>query len=187
MSPGPGASVARLVQTAPAEGEGSPLRASAGDWLDGWFGIIPTEAAEWLAGRYRLPEPRLELRDVLRARAGGAADVSDGLLADAGHIASASGVRLRLDLGKLPVSEPAARWLERQPDPAAARLDLATGGDDYEVVLTARPAQVGSLIAEAEASGVALTEIGGASDGAGTVAVFEDRDLQPERAGWRHG
>ena len=164
---------------------------------DGWLGlkaargelsgIIPTEAAEWLAGRYHLPEPRLELRDALRARAGGAADVSDGLLADAGHIASASGVRMRLDLGKLPVSEPAARWLERQPDPAAALLALATGGDDYEVVLTARPAQVGSLIAEAEAAGVALTEIGEASAGAGTIAIFENRELQPERTGWRHG
>ena len=164
---------------------------------DGWLGlqaargelagIIPPEAAEWLAGRYRLPEPRLELRGALRARAGGAADVSDGLIADAGHIATASGVRLRLDLERLPVSEPASRWLELQPDRAAALLALATGGDDYEVVLTVRPDDADPLIAEAEASGVALTDIGEAVDGEGLIARFEGRDLAPGRTGWRHG
>ena len=163
---------------------------------DGWLGLqaakgalggVAPAAAEWLAGRYRLPEPRLELRDVLRACAGGAADVSDGLIADAGHIARASGVQLRLNLERLPVSEPASQWLARQPDRARALAALATGGDDYEIVLTAAPAHAQALIAEAEASGVALTEIGEAVDGEGALAVFEGRDLLLERTGWRHG
>jgi thiamine-monophosphate kinase len=163
---------------------------------DGWLGlkaargelggIIPREAAEWLAGRYRLPEPRLELREVLRARASAAADVSDGLIADAGHIARASGVRLRLDLGRLPVSEPASRWLDRQPDRGPALGALAAGGDDYEIVLTAAPAHARPLIAEAEAAGVALTEIGEAVDGEGTAILFEGRELALGRTGWRH-
>ncbi len=163
---------------------------------DGWLGlkaargelagVVPAEAAEWLAGRYRLPEPRLELRDVLRARAGGAADVSDGLVADAGHIAWASGVQLRLDLERLPVSEPADQWLQRQPDRARALGALATGGDDYEIVLTAQPGQAADLIAEAEAAGVALTEIGEAVDGEGTAVLFDGRELELGRAGWRH-
>ena len=163
---------------------------------DGWLGlqaargelagIAPGDAAEWLAGRYRLPEPRLELRDMLRARAGGAADVSDGLVADAGHIARASGVQLRLDLERLPVSEPASRWLERQSDPARALAALATGGDDYEIVLTAAPDHVAALVCEAEAVGIALTEIGEASDGEGAIATFGGRDLELGQAGWRH-
>ncbi|HEX4097685.1 MAG TPA: thiamine-phosphate kinase [Caulobacteraceae bacterium] len=164
---------------------------------DGWLGlkaargqldgIVPRGAADWLAGRYRLPEPRLELRDPLRARANAAADVSDGLVADAGHIAETSAVRLRLDLTRLPVSEPAARWLERQGDRAQALAALATGGDDYEVVLTCAPAHASILIAEAEAAGVALTEIGEAVDGEGVAVTFEDCELQLDRSGWRHG
>jgi thiamine-monophosphate kinase len=163
---------------------------------DGWLGLmaargelqgsVPGGAAEWLAGRYRLPEPRLELRDALRARAGAAADVSDGLVADAGHIARASGVRLSLDLGRLPVSEPASLWLARQPDRARALTALATGGDDYEIALTAAPAHVKPLIAEAEAAGVALTEIGEATEGEGVDVRFESREVEIPHAGWRH-
>ena len=164
---------------------------------DGWLGLkaaqgeltgsVEPEAAEWLAGRYRLPEPRLELRDALRARAGGAADVSDGLIADAGHIARASGVRLRLELERLPVSEPASQWLAGQPDQALALAALASGGDDYEVVLTCAAGQVEALIDEAETAGVALTEIGEAVDGEGAEALFRGRPLELQRTGWRHG
>jgi thiamine-monophosphate kinase len=162
---------------------------------DGWLGLkaargelagVAPEAAEWLAGRYRLPEPRIELREALRARAGGAADVSDGLIADASHIAKASGVQLRLKLERLPVSEPASQWLDRQPDRARALAALATGGDDYEIVLTAAPSHVQPLIAEAEAAGVALTEIGEAVDGEGAAALFDGCELEIERTGWRH-
>ncbi len=163
---------------------------------DGWLGLkaargeiesVDPAAAEWLAGRYRLPEPRLELRDALRARAGAAADVSDGLIADAAHIAEASGVKLRLKLDLLPVSEPAFKWLQGQPARAAALAALATGGDDYEIVLTAATGHVALMIAEAEAAGVALTVIGDVVDGEGVSASFEGAELDIARAGWRHG
>lgn len=88
----------------------------------------------WLASRYRLPTPRLDLREALRTRAHAAADVSDGLIADAGHIAEASGVGLILDLDALLLSRAARVWLSAQSDRAAALIRLATGGDDYEVV-----------------------------------------------------
>jgi thiamine-monophosphate kinase len=106
---------------------------------DGTLGLAAArgeieDADGWLAGRFRLPSPRLELREALRARARAAADVSDGLIADAGHIATASGVGIRLDLDALPLSPAARRWLEVQPDRAAALVRLAAGGDDYEVV-----------------------------------------------------
>ena len=163
---------------------------------DGWLGLkaargeldpeVPPSAAEWLAGRYRLPEPRLELRQVLRARAGAAADVSDGLIADAGHIAAASGVQLQLELDRMPVSEPASLWLDRQPDRGRALAALAAGGDDYEIVLTAAPGHTGPLIAEAEAAGVALTEIGEARDGEGVRVRFQGKALEIARSGWRH-
>ena len=83
-----------------------------------------------LARAYRLPEPALHLRSALRAHASAAADVSDGLIADALHIAEASGCALVIDLDRMPVSVPAQRWLTAQPDLAQAMLALATGGDD---------------------------------------------------------
>lgn len=121
--------------------------------------------------RYRLPDPRVDLRDELRRIATAAADVSDGLVADAGHIAEASGLRLELDLDALPLSGPAASWLERQADPKAGLLRLATGGDDYEIVCavppgTQRPAGftvVGRLV---EGEGIAV-RIGGQAVDAG--------------------
>ncbi len=88
----------------------------------------------FLAARLRLPTPRLDLRDTLLARSSAAADVSDGLIADAGHIAKASRVGVRLDLDRMPLSAAAQRWLVGQSDRGAALARLASGGDDYEVV-----------------------------------------------------
>ncbi|MEO8115517.1 MAG: thiamine-phosphate kinase [Phenylobacterium sp.] len=106
---------------------------------DGWLGLEAvrgqvTDPDGYLARRYRLPTPRLDLRDALRAQASAAADVSDGLVADAGHLAAASGVHIRLHLDRTPLSPAAQDWLAGQPDRAAALVRLATGGDDYEVV-----------------------------------------------------
>ena len=90
----------------------------------------------FLAGRYRLPNPRLDLRQRLLTHATAAADVSDGLIADAGHIAEVSGVRLVVDLDRMPISDAARRWLDVQDSRQLAVVRLATGGDDYEVVAT---------------------------------------------------
>lgn len=127
-----------------------------------------------LAGRYRLPSPRLELRDALRAGATAAADVSDGLIADAGHIAEASGAGMRVDLDRLPLSSAAAAWLDAQPDRAAALARLATGGDDYEVVCTgARPLD-------------GFTVIGEVVEGQGVEARLDGALVATGAGGWRH-
>ncbi|WP_395670557.1 thiamine-phosphate kinase [Phenylobacterium sp.] len=130
-----------------------------------------------LAARYRLPRPRLDLRAGLRACASAAADVSDGLVADAGHLGAASGVALDIDLARLPLSKSAATWLEAQPDAAAALLRLATGGDDYEVVCAIppdRPTPAG------------FTIIGDFRAGQGCKVRLGDRPLDPGPGGWRH-
>ena len=86
---------------------------------------------DWLVERFRLPTPRLELGAELVGVATAAADVSDGLIADAGHIAEAAGVVLEIQTAAVPLSAPAQRL----------GLDLAaaiTSGDDYEIVFTGR-------------------------------------------------
>lgn len=132
------------------------------------------DADGYLVGRYRLPSPRLELREVLRGQASAACDVSDGLVADAGHIAQASGVGLRLDLDRLPLSPAAQRWLAAQPDRVSALVRLATGGDDYEVVCTGPEALEG------------FTVVGEVLAGPGVAALVDGRPVDTGEGGWRH-
>ncbi|MDB5424982.1 MAG: thiL [Phenylobacterium sp.] len=129
----------------------------------------------YLADRYRLPTPRLGLRQALLAHATACADVSDGLVADAGHIAEVSAVRLALDLNRMPLSAPARRWLDAQPDRTAALVELATGGDDYELVCT-----------WAGDPPPGFTAIGEVSAGEGADVRAEGRTLEVSRGGWRH-
>ena len=130
-----------------------------------------------LARRYRLPEPRLDLRAGLLAQANAAADISDGLIADAGHIAEASGLGLRLDLDKLPLSADATGWLAAQADRAEGLRQLASFGDDYEIVCTASPEAAKTL---------GLTVVGELIP-AGLEVTAAGRRIEPGAGGWRHG
>ena len=161
--------------------------AQAGDRLmvsghigDGWLGLraarqeIP-DPDGYLCGRYRLPTPRLDLRRTVLEHATAAADVSDGLIADAGHIAETSGVRLTLDLDRVPLSAQARAWLAGQPDSSQALVALASGGDDYEIVATSPVALPG------------FTVIGEVSVGEGIEVISAGRRIHPGAGGWRHG
>ena len=103
-----------------------------------------------LAMHYRMPEPRVGFALAVRQHAAAALDVSDGLIADLGHMAAAGGVGIAIDLEKLPLSRAATAWLETRVDPAAALADLASGGDDYEIVMAAPPGAFDSLKRQAD-------------------------------------
>jgi thiamine-monophosphate kinase len=137
-----------------------------------------------LARAYRLPEPALHLRSALRAHASAAADVSDGLIADALHIAEASGCALVIDLERMPISTAAERWLAAQPDLAQAMLALATGGDDYALVCAAPDGQ--ALVQAAEEFETPARIAGRFEAGQGVTVLYGGESLRPERMGWRH-
>ena len=201
-TPGPLTASVTILGWAPAGRMVRRSGARPGDRLlvtgtigDGWLGLraargealgVDTAQAAWLADRYRLPRPRGALRSALVKGARAAADVSDGLIADSGHIAQASGVGLELDLARLPISRAASAWLDMQPDEAAARLSLATGGDDYEIVCAAPPAAAKGMIAAASGVGVALTDIGQIVAGGAVAVRFGDSAVQVSRTGYRH-
>ncbi|UTP37827.1 thiamine-phosphate kinase [Phenylobacterium sp. LH3H17] len=150
---------------------------------DGWLGLAAArreldDPDGYLADRYRLPTPRLDLRAALRDRAHAAADVSDGLIADAGHIAKASGAGLRLNLERLPLSPAAHRWLGLQDDRATALRALASGGDDYEIVCAVAPDAVRIP---------GLTLIGEIVAGAGVEVLVDGVPIDAGAGGWRHG
>jgi thiamine-monophosphate kinase len=168
----------RMVRRAGA-GFGDVLAVS-GTIGDGALGLAAVrgeiaDADGWLAGRLRLPTPRLDLCEALREQAHAAADVSDGLIADAGHIAEASGFGLSLDLDEMPLSPVAAAWLDEQPDRASALLRLATGGDDYEVV-AAFPGSPPD----------GFTPIGEVVFGSGVEVRVDGRPVTVAERGWRH-
>jgi thiamine-monophosphate kinase len=153
---------------------------------DGFLGLKAARGEiddAWLAGRYRLPQPRLEMRLALRTYAKAAADVSDGLLADAGHIAEASGCAVRIDLEKTPLSEPARRWLADQPEPEAALLSLASGGDDYEIVCAVASEAFDDFAA---AAGLPVTVVGAFEEGHGVSVAHNGRSVTPGQLGYRH-
>ncbi len=156
------------------------LAAARGDWTG------PQQEAAYLAGRYRIPEPRIDLRTALARYASAAADVSDGLLADAGHIAIASGLGLSIQLEQLPLSTAAASWAARRPDRVAAFAQLATGGDDYEIICAVAPSDALAITAMALEAGVALTPIGRFDAEPGARITYGDRDVVVGKRGWTH-
>jgi len=146
---------------------------------------LPAGDRAALEARYRLPEPRLDLGRALPGIASAALDVSDGLLADAGHIARRSGLRLRLDWPQVPLSPAGRRALETDADLLAT---IATGGDDYELLFTLPPVRQAAAFAAAAASGTALAVIGRCEAGQGVVLHDAlGADITPAERGWRHG
>lgn len=160
---------------------------------DGWLGLqaltekldLPETHREWTARRYRWPEPRVDIGPALIGPARGSADVSDGLLADAGHIADASGVAVVIELANVPLSDAAAAWAG---DDLSRRMQLATGGDDYEILFTADPEQRDAVLGLSQRFGLNVTRIGRVEAGQGLAVLGPDgARLGVVKLGYEHG
>ena len=93
---------------------------------------IEFEDQEYLLSRFSRPASRIELGERLRELATSCIDISDGLLADAAHIANASGCKLVIDSGRLPLSSELISSVGR-----ARAIELAlTCGEDFELLFT---------------------------------------------------
>lgn len=115
------------------------------------------EHAEYLLQRFHRPTPRLALGQTLLGSASAAIDISDGLLADAGHVAAASGARLVLEPHRLPLSAA----LLTHPDPEWRLRCALAGGDDYELCFT---------LADGAAPPAGCTAVGRVESGEGVDA-----------------
>jgi thiamine-monophosphate kinase len=117
--------------------------------------------------RLDLPQPRVALGQALLGVATGAIDISDGLVADVGHVAEASGVRAVIEWESVPLSSAAG---PNRQHPLVQRCALA-GGDDYELAFTA-PSSARKVLGQLGAKlGVALTRIGHVEAGDGVVVL----------------
>lgn len=150
------------------------------------WGYTETETESWgraiAASMY--PQPRLGLRQALRASASAAMDLSDGLAKDLGRMCRASGCSATVQLTSLPleavvraaVAADAERW-----------LDVVAGGDDYEILAAVPPAAVQAFIKQAGSDGVQVTNIGSFGTGRGVViADANGKPISLARTGWDH-
>jgi thiamine-monophosphate kinase len=148
--------------------------------LQGKVDTADEDARAYLIERYRLPRPRLALGQALRGIASAAIDISDGLVADLGHILETSGVGAELRADALPRS-PAAR------DLAGARDAALAGGDDYELLFTAPQGARAQVEALAAPLGLALTRVGSIQPGEPKLQLLDagGKAMSAGR-GWDH-
>jgi len=149
-------------------------------------GRVKLEGAsrEACLARLHTPEPKVELGGRLRGLARSAIDLSDGLLADLGHVLEASGIGAELNWESLP----RAKAIADCPDKALAAECLLAGGDDYELAFTAPPGKRAEIEAVGKDLGVSLTRIGVTVRGE-PVAALRDAQGKPissPRKGFDH-
>ena len=135
--------------------------------------------AEPLLAHYWSPQPQLALGQALRGKASSALDISDGLLADCGHIAQASKVRLLIENDRIPVSLALQEFL----GDADAQQAALSGGDDYVLAFTLAAVELPTLLAD----GWPIHVIGRVVEGQGVGLLDVDgRDITPTIRGYQH-
>lgn len=131
---------------------------------------LPEADRAWLTDRYRVPRPPLGFAVPLRDMAHASVDVSDGLIADLGQIASASGLRIVVEGERVPLSAPLKDlWGDE------ALLRAVNAGDDYQIAFTAPPGLSGPF-----------TRIGEVLPGEGVSFVLGGQDIAIPKMGYRH-
>jgi thiamine-monophosphate kinase len=138
---------------------------------------------DFLVERLNRPTPRLSAGAALRGQATACIDVSDGLLADLGHICAASGVGAEIEAVRLPRS---SALLDLHDDANALRFALS-GGDDYELCFTVPASRVADVQADLSRVGCGVTRIGRIVEGE-IVSVFghDGALLESDSRGWEH-
>lgn len=145
---------------------------------------LSATASAYLIDRYRLPQPRLGLGQQLVSVARAMIDISDGLIADLGHLCAASGLGAVIEAEKLPLSQAASEAISANP---IFKKAVIGGGDDYELLFTA-PADASERVAEAAlAAKVTVTAIGRMqSDGGVRLIDAHGSPVKVDLAGYTH-
>jgi len=131
---------------------------------------LPDIDRDHLTSRYRVPEPPVASLEKLRAIAHASVDVSDGLIADLGHIASASDVRIVVEGERVPLSASLKMLWDKD-----TLLRAVTAGDDYQTAFTAARGLSGPF-----------TEIGRVEAGEGVSLTLAGAELAVPTPGYRH-
>jgi len=148
-------------------------------------GRLQDESASSFAPAYLRPQPRTGMDEAIRAYAHAAIDISDGLVADLGHVCRASGIGAWVELDRIIFSGAATSLIQGGKVTAQ---ELLSGGDDYELLL-AVPADHIKPLSEALISGGAKPMVIGrfTAEREG-VAITDDtgQALDFSHGGWQH-
>lgn len=173
--------------------------ASLGDdiWVSGVLGdamlgcklitqqpIIPPPSGAHLfdfESAYWRPEPCFPYHDILTRYANASADISDGILADVGHIVNLAHACATLNFDALPFSIGAESWADSQDNPTSAKQALASFGDDYGVVFTSDAKNRQAIFDRARQAKLKLTLVGSVLAGEGAVCL----DVSGESMDWQ--
>jgi thiamine-monophosphate kinase len=151
---------------------------------------LPDAVLQRARRRLEEPSPRLALGQALRGIAHAAADVSDGLLGDLGHIlkASGTGAVLQADIAINLIAEKSINTQAECNNESSTHSNrsplgyVLSGGDDYELVFTAPPARRDAVLAAGAASGTPVTRIGHITPTPGVRVL--DADGTPLEGHW---
>jgi thiamine-monophosphate kinase len=145
--------------------------------------IAPFYGDEELVERYLLPRPRLALAHQLIGLATAAIDVSDGLVADLGHICNASRLSAVIEAAKVPISKPARHLVQENPE---CLTGILTGGEDYELLFTV-PAERHAELARLPVTVIGRMEAGEGESGWGAnVLDASGQPIDTGKGGFRH-
>lgn len=144
---------------------------------------LAADVRDALLARLERPTPRVAAGGVLRDVATACIDVSDGLLADLGHLAARSGVGVELDAHALPTSSALLAAFDEHE-----RLVLqAAGGDDYELAFTAPVDRAAAIEHDLARIGCGATRIGHVVAGSGVRLLDAGGgEIGLARPGWNH-
>jgi thiamine-monophosphate kinase len=137
-----------------------------------------------LIGRFQVPDPRVDLGCRLAGVAHAMIDISDGLIADLGHICETSCVAAVVELASLPLSSAAKVITDEEP---GVRIAMAAGGDDYELLFTAPADSTKTIDDLSWVLDLPITRIGRIEPGEGVRLVdAEGRTIPVGQSGYRH-
>jgi thiamine-monophosphate kinase len=146
---------------------------------------LDSAASEMLVGRYRVPEPRVAMANVVRNYASASMDVSDGLAGDLAKLCRVSDVSAVIEMERVPLSGPAGELVSHG---VVGREMLVAGGDDYEVLCTVPQARLEAFRLAAQPSGIPVAVIGTIVQ-AGSAPTFRDasgKEIPLERLSYSH-
>jgi thiamine-monophosphate kinase len=132
-------------------------------------------ARDLLIGRYRVPQPRTALAEIIRDHASAAMDVSDGLAGDLTKLCGVSGVSAVIDIASIPLSDAARDLVSRG---IVAIEALIAGGDDYEILCTVAEDRVDTFVQAAQRAGVAPSSIGMVVAGADAPKFLDGQGVE---------
>jgi thiamine-monophosphate kinase len=193
LSKGPLSLTVTIMGTVPAGSAIKRSGASVGDdiYVTGTLGDAAQglalsrkgEADGYLVSRYQSPVARIAAGRQLRGLANSLIDISDGLVAEIGHLAETDSLGAEIAARELPLSK---ELVKSAGEDTAISMALFSG-DDYELCFTADPADSGEIKAVSDSIDVPMTRIGVVTDG-GEIVIRDSKGEPMDfgNAGYEH-